>query len=415
MTINLDYYRKINGLYGTTDKKDFLTKQIVKSINKSHSHILSTFEILINSNIAENIIADGISTKCVFDYSRETEETKSQLANYDKEMWIEANTINVGSIIKHTDKISGIENIYIVMVKEESDRGYDIAYIQKTNNFLKFYKTNILCTVPYCLDNSNSLNTDENKFITEAITKVNIIIPKNETTLQIKRGDIFKLGDIDNYKVIDYLRIKDGLIELKMEYCLEQPVIHTYRVEITNGDILQISQSQLLSLNTIVYQDDVALTTSPPLVFSSSDVNIATINTSGIVTILGLGTVIFTVNLESDTTITDTISVEIIADETHNYTYDLVGNISPDTEIKTNISKIYTAHKYDNGALVEDAEFVFEIIAGDTPSNKYLFTVLDSKSCSLKALGYLYYVIIRATDTSNNQFVDKVIKLRSSI
>jgi hypothetical protein len=134
-----------------------------------------------------------------------------------------------------------------------------------------------------------------------------------------------------------------------------------------------------------------------------------------VVTILGLGNVILSVSLESNLTITDSINVEIIADETHNYTYDLVGNISPDTEIKTNSTKVYTAHKYDNGTLVENVEFAFEIIAGDTPSNKYVFTIVDNKSCTLKAVGYLYYVTIRATDISNNKFIDKVIKLRSSI
>jgi hypothetical protein len=321
------------------------------------------------------------------------------------------------NVVKTGDIITFKNELWLVTSSFPDDNKiWQTSQITKTNNILKFYnKSNILCSIPYCLDNSNSLNTDENKFITEAITKVNIIIPKNETTLSIKRGDIFKLGDIDNYKVIDYLRIKDGLIELKMEFCVEEAVTHIYRVEITNGDTLQIAQSQPLSLNTIVYQDDVALLTPPPLIYGSSDETIATIDNTGVITFISTGIVTFKVSLGNDTSIFNSIEVTVIADMTHNYTYDLVGNILPDTEIKTNITKIYTAHKYDNGVLVEDSSFNFEVIAGDTPSTKYIFTVIDSKSCSLKALGYLYYVTIRTIDTSNNEFIDKVIKLRSSI
>ena len=68
MTIDMSYYRKINGLNGVTDKKDFLQKQAIKSINKNSVNVLSTFEILVNSDVAEDVIADGINRKCIFDY-----------------------------------------------------------------------------------------------------------------------------------------------------------------------------------------------------------------------------------------------------------------------------------------------------------------------------------------------------------
>ena len=183
MTIDMDYYRKINGLFGTTDKIDYLQKQAIKSVNITNDKMLSTFEILINSNYAEDIIADGVIGKCIFDYSKTIQDTKTktELASYMKEMWISVGLVNVGSIIKHTDKVSLIENTYIVLSKQEDIDGYDVCYIQKSNNSLLFYPTtssqsnenpisNDLIEIP-CIVGKGNINLDTNKFSSAGIDK----------------------------------------------------------------------------------------------------------------------------------------------------------------------------------------------------------------------------------------------------
>jgi hypothetical protein len=102
----------------------------------------------------------------------------------------------------------------------------DIYYrgeIQRCYFTLNFYdKNGVLYTIPYVQSVNSNLGVADNKYLTQPITKITIQIPKNDTTLQIKRGDIFKLADLDNYKVIDYMRVQDGLITLDMEYCGEE-------------------------------------------------------------------------------------------------------------------------------------------------------------------------------------------------
>jgi len=221
MTIDMEYYRKINGLFGTTDKKDYLQKQAIKSVNKTNDSVLSTFEILINSNYAENIIADGINTKGIFDYSKNTQEvkTKTELASYMKELWIEVGSSNVGSVVKHTDKISLIENTYIVVSKQEDMDGYDVCYIQKSNNTLKFYDENsILYDVPCIVSSNVTLNSTENNYMTLPDKTFIVIAQNTSETIQIVEGMRFILG-INAYKVDSIEDVSViGLLHIRMSF-----------------------------------------------------------------------------------------------------------------------------------------------------------------------------------------------------
>ena len=94
-----------------------------------------------------------------------------------------------------------------------------------------------------------------------------------------------------------------------------------------------------------------------------------------------------------------------------NITYTLVGNSQSDAEIKYNQIKTYVAHKFNNVTEIENIDFVFSIIAGNTPSNAYQLITINGNSCSIKALKYGYTITLRATD--NDNYIDKSIQLKS--
>lgn len=417
MTIDMEYYRKINGLYSTTDKKDFLQKQAIKSVNKTNDSMLSTFEILINSNYAEDIIADGISAKCIFDYSKTTQDTKTELASYTKEMWIEVGFVNVGSIIKHTDKISLIENTYLVISKQEDLDGYDVCYIQKTNNTILFYppsnENSVLNEIP-CIIGDVSIGNSETKYITTVDNELPLTLPNNEITRQIKVNDIYKLG-LSNYQIIsvaDDISIP-GLLVFKLSYSEIEQILPVFTVNILNGDILSTDITTSVQLNVQTLKDGVVLSPTLPVTYSSSDELVATISSSGLVTPLTTGNVVINCKLTNDLLVSDSIIVNVIEVPVDNFTYLIT---PPDTEIKSGVTKIYTAHKYNNGIEVVGAVFDFAIIAGSTSSSAYVFSVINDVSCSLKCNQYTYYVTLRATDRlDDTKYVDKVIKLRSII
>jgi len=297
----------------------------------------------------------------------------------------------------------------------------DVGIIEKCNNTLTFYNNHIEYNIPCVVGSQISLNTtlssDDSKYLSVLGNDIFVRVGNNAETSLINVNDKFKLG-LWNYVVESISDIvENGLLIMKMCFVAEETVLPVYTLEILNGNSIQVNSSDSLTINAVVKADGVIVSPTPSLLFSSSNTLIATINAStGVVTILDIGTVVFTCKLASDLSVLDTISVEIVEVAVDNYTYTLVGSSQPDTEIKSGVTKIYTAHKYNNGVeVVADVEFAFSVIAGTTPSSAYTFSVIDENSCSIKCLQYTYYVTLRATDVSNDAYVDKVVKLRSII
>ena len=416
MTIDMDYYRKINGMFGTVSKIDYLQKQATKSVNKAHSHVLSTFEILVNSDKAEDIVVDNTTnTKCIFDYSKTSKDTKTELASYTKEMWIEVGIISVGSVVKHTDKVSLIENTYIVVSKQEDSNGYDLCYIQRCNNTLQFYdSSSTLHSIP-CIISKGLISLDEQKVISTLDSEIAIQISNTSITRQIGMNDVFKIG-MRNYSVTDINDITvNGLLLIKMQYSEVEQVFPVYSLTILNGDSIQVNKNDPLTINAQVKIDGIIVSIVPDLIFSSSDITKATINSiTGVVTILDVGNVVFSCKLASDLSVLDTISVEIIEEIQNNFTYTITANTTPITEVKSGQTKTYTAHKFNNGIEIVDAEFNWSVVSGITPIDKYVFTVLNNTQSTIKANAYVYYIDLFATDRDlPENSISVNIKLRS--
>lgn len=384
MTIDMDYYRKINGLFGTTGKRDYLQKQATKSVNNAHSHVLSTFEILVDSDIAEDIIVDGItSMKCIFDYGSTIQATKNEVSSYTKEMWIEIGKVHVGSIITHTDKVSLVENTYIVTIKEEDTRGYDLCYIQKTNNTLLYYsKTpptspDPITNDPYsihCIIGKGNLGLETNKFISLASDEYLIICPNSADSLKIDLNTRFLLSKsaykvigVDNISVNGLLNIRvkedttnsDDNLELGIaNYYSNQ---HIYTILISNDNITR-NINDTLQLNTICSDNNVQVE-SPILLYNSSNPLIVSVNELGLMQCLLEGESIITVNYNNvSASINIVVKNEAIIDS-----YSV--SITPsDSTLKVSRSLVLTASAMNNGVEDLSKEFIWSIINEDGSS-----------------------------------------------
>ncbi|MCK9330245.1 MAG: hypothetical protein M0Q94_10265, partial [Candidatus Cloacimonetes bacterium] len=108
--------------------------------------------------------------------------------------------------------------------------------------------------------------------------------------------------------------------------------------------------------------------------------------------------------------VSDSIEITVTETELHNYTYSLSSASAPDTEIKINQSKNYTAQKYDNGVSIEQT-FVFSVV-GDI--SVYELNIIDGNNCSIKALKANYNITLKAVDDSDgSKFIEKNISLKS--
>lgn len=310
-------------------------------------------------------------------------------------------TFNVGQYVVWEDNDWLITNIDCDSTVQTK------GIMQKCNNQISLYINDVLHKIPCCVDSAQMrlLNTDLNKYLEVPSTDVFIRIANNELTQNIKRNDIYKIGE-QNYRVSDISDILEpGLLILKIAWVAEKQDLAEYKIKILNGDI-SISQSQQLFLNVEIYKDDEILPSPPPYSFISSNENIAIVGENNELQILDLGVVDITVMLDDDNTVSDTIQIEIIEDEQNNIVLKIIGESS----IVKGYSEQYVVEKYNNGIKV-DGKFNFYII-DNTPQEAYELTIIDENKCSIKAKNNNYNIILRVVDKDNeNLFIDKEISL----
>ena len=371
---------------------------------------------------------------------------------YDKKIHMPIETVvNTGSIVEWEGSkwiiVSNIDNL----------QAYKTASMIKSNNTLQFYdSTSTLHSIP-CIISKGSISLDEQKIISTLDSEIAIQISNTSITRQIPMNYIFKLG-MRNYTVTDINDITvNGLLLIKMVYSEVSQPIPTYTISILNGNNIQADKNNTLQLqiqvNATVNNITTIVSPTPLLIFNSSNDGICTVDSNGLCTFhlesspsWDLETIIdeeMVLDLDKTYELTDdgkfllndlfgsdavpgvVVSVKLALDESvvgyvnidvydvpmDNITYTLVGNSQSDAEIKYNQIKTYVAHKFNNVTEIENIDFVFSIIAGNTPSNAYQLITINGNSCSIKALKYGYTITLRATD--NDNYIDKSIQLKS--
>lgn len=292
---------------------------------------------------------------------------------------------------------------------------YYKGIMQKCHNTLTVNVAGNLYRVPYVVTNKVNLNIDVTYYLTVLENEIYILVANNTINSNIQLNDIYKIGRY-NYKVISMDDIsRPGLLLMKMKYSEEGQVLPNYSITILNGNTLTTDTATPVQLNVEQKDGETVLADPLPMVFTSSDISIATVDSTGMVTPVSVGNATITVSLESDATVNDSIVITVEEVEVPEvYTLELIGDTSPDTEIKQNQTKTYTAVKKNSlGNIVEGAVFDFSIDPETTPTDKYTLTVLDDTQCTIKANGATYYINLIATDrTDGNLTVSKRIKLK---
>jgi len=344
----------------------------------------STRALITNTNVNQNSDNKKITTLDSIE--------RGFLIDYDNAIWLVVSEVN-GKIY---GKYKGI--------------------IQKCNNTIIVNVAGILHTVPCIVTDKASLNTDVTTYITTLDTQIYIMVANDIINSNIKVNDIYKIGNL-NYQIknIDDIS-KSGLLVLKLEFTSTEQVLPSYSVSITNTEPVTTDTATPVQLTIEQKDGDTVLTEPLPMVFSSSDNAIATVDSTGMITPVSVGNVTITVQLESDATVNDSIAItvqEVPVVET--YYLELTGNIQPDTEIKSDQTKTYTCvKKNSSGAVVDGALFDFTVNPGTTPTSAYTLTILNDTQCSIKCNQYTYYIDLVATDRVDNTLsVSKNIKLMS--
>jgi len=315
-------------------------------------------------------------------------------------------TINTGDIVEFDN------SKWICTETDTTSQVSEVGIITRcNNNTLNYYdQSHTLHEIPYIIQSNINLDTDQTTYIESPSTTIILKISNNEITRQIKRGEIYKIG-IQSYEIKDINDIVEpGILKMEIQYSQEVQIEHVYTISILNGNSIDIQESTTLQLNINVFDNGTLIFPTPSLTFTSSNELITTIDENGLVTAKDvIDSCDITVSLVSDSSVYKVININVIELPQDNITYELLGSV----DIIKGYSQNYITKKYNNGILVENAEFTFSVIPGTTPTNAYTLNIIDGDQCSITANLYIYYITLRATDNSNGMFVENIIKLKS--
>lgn len=384
-----DLYRNRMTAYGSTIKEG-RKSAIINKINSTFVDSPSYFEVLINDN-TENI---GVH---IVDDSSSINTTNQN----DKIMVMQSGDIlSVGDLIKHNNKN------WLCVASELFNDIYYKGKITKCNNTLSYYsyENSILYEIP-CIVSSQislttTLSTDQNKYLEVLSNEIFVRISDNSNTSSIKVNDKFKLGRY-NYEIESLSDIVEpGLLIIKLRFISDEVVLPLFELEILNGENIQVNKNDSLTINAQVKNNGEVVNPTPSITYSSSNETIATINAStGVVNILGIGSVVFTAKLTSDLAVLDTISVEIVEVAVANKTVQISGN----TSIIKGYTEDYSCVFKNNGIVYSDTS-VFYLTADDGISSTSLAQITTqngaTNTCTISGVGLGYVkLFVRNVDS----------------
>jgi len=291
--------------------------------------------------------------------------------------------ISIGEIVEFDN------SNWICVNGDTTSKISDVGIIERCNNTLQFYdSTSILHSIP-CIISKGSISLDEQKIISTLDSEIAVQISNTSITRQIGMNYVFRIG-LRNYTIVNIDDIIiPGLLILKMVYSEVEQVFPVYSLTILNGDSIQADINTPVQLN-IQVKDRETIITSPLFTFTSSNNLIATVTNTGLVSFLSVGNVSISCKLDNDNLIQDSIEIEIVEEEQHNYTAVINnGNISI---IKT-YSSTYTCTFKDNGIAITDSS-VFYLTGDDGISETLLASIVSQdsvgNSCVVKGLNLGY-------------------------
>ena len=278
------------------------------------------------------------------------------------------------------------------------------ATVRRCNNTLRWQALDgsvysVPCSTDYGIKENRDYSTGGSTSVSPS-GLLAITTQLNARTNLIKPNQRFLFGNPDNYTAF---RLMGGGIEnfnniqtgdntsfgflkltLNADYVNEDTddivngiadrIGNLYTVELSESSI-DGNSSDTLQLYAVVKLNDDSVARAVD--WSSSDDLVATVDSSGVVTFVGVGSCIITASLDGDASVNDTCSVDVVVPPVTKYQV----VISPSTNyILENDEEIYNVKLLLNGAEQVDT-FIFSVESGNgVPTDNYTLSTIDGNN-----------------------------------
>lgn len=328
------------------------------------------------SAIGTDVVLNGSTTRVLI-------TNKNPHNKYDDRNISSLSPLKRGDLIEYDGK-------RFMIISEEAGKRYNkykgimrlLSYSIPFNVSCSFFD------VPAFIE-TQSFGIQNGQIMTIADGQLYLNVPDNSNTQQvnlgdrfIKHGQAFKIVGIDQYSKPgltiltcdkDIFSVGDDVVnEIAGGLACTVEITNTEPIEVYNGAVVQLTWDSK----------------NAPVVFTSSDESIATVDASRLVTGVGIGQAVITVQNASRATIIDSVTISVI-EEPVAYTITITStNATRINEIKNNQSKTYTANVYNGSTLITDGSqpVTWQVFADDQSLSTTLATITASTgtTCTVK-------------------------------
>ena len=297
-------------------------------------------------------------------------------------------------------------NDYWLVVNTNNDGSLSVsAEMRRCNNVLRFFDENgnkiyEPCIMDYEL---RFTNNNETPPITIGNKEQKIWCQKNARTESIKPNDKFLFGtpnqrvairvyaggiknflndttEDDNSPSLTEFYLEDYQISEELDDLVNgfaNAYVNNFSVQL-NSDETQYNTNIDSQLTATVYKNGNAI--NVPVVWSSSDETVATVDSTGLVHTISEGQTTISVGMKDNTTISDSVTITVSNAVTpDSYEIRIMPNI--DYILQDN-STTFTCYLYKNGIQQTDA-FTFKDVSVGVPKSNYIINVINENTFSV--------------------------------
>lgn len=306
-------------------------------------------------------------------------------------------------------KLYYFENNYWITVNvDKINTLAQTAMIKRCNNMLRWVDEEtgglfeVPCSLSYLLKENRDYATAGSAIVTpsgmndcfyQINSKTNRIKPNqrflfgNSTSFTAYRVEGGGINNVNNQQTINNNSASLGRFSLSVDYSnvSTDDTVNLIANRYDNNYTLVLNETsisgaiaQTVQLSAIIELNGTVV--SRNLIWSSSNISVATVNSSGLVTFAAGGSATITCSMENNSSVNDTCGSTTVGSPAD--TYQVI--FSPTSNyVLEGKEQTWSIYLYRNNIVQPDA-FVFTLNANTVPSNHYEFTVLGINSFKIK-------------------------------
>ena len=321
-------------------------------------------------------------------------------------------------LIKQGDIINIFDDNWIVLHEDISINDvYTKVIIRRLKFSINFNFMGDVQSIPSAID-EGTYRLDEGQYLTLPEGRIILHMQDNEISKQIANTQRFLIMG-NSWKVVQKTNAEHGIYKIYADIDLfnenddrENEIADRWQYETKDNFTIAINKvvDSALPLDSTL-QLDVTVTNNGevvtvPLTYTSSNTSVLTVDNSGLVTCIGVGTANIRVAVTKDVTVFDTITLSVEEVIEDNFTIEIIGEGTVPIDTSSN----YVAKIYNNGVLVDDKSVVWTV-----SDSRLKLSNITGTSCTVYAnagdYSYGEYTLKATLSDDSNIYIEKTIEV----